>query len=231
MAGFNWNQRNGCSPARRPGPSRHGSRAGPRDPCTEQYNDLDVICVLPPRWRLGRFANRAAEPRWRLGEITTERTTRIRDSGPSTLSPDAGRGAGPASRGERDRHSGCATTPRRSRSSESESSPTVRLVTPSHTAAQSTDSDDLLRRRSNFPAILDIVGSTGTPKFNGGKGGGPLEGEGGAATRLTDDARDSDAAVGGRARLPERHPPTTAPHAEHSAHRAIDQPPLRARAH
>ena len=28
---------------------------GPREPCTKQYNDPDVICILPPRLLLGRF--------------------------------------------------------------------------------------------------------------------------------------------------------------------------------
>ena len=37
-------------------PSRPGKdpRPGPREPWTEHYNDPDVICILPPRWRLGR---------------------------------------------------------------------------------------------------------------------------------------------------------------------------------
>ena len=33
---------------------RPGKDPGPREPCTEQYNDPDVICIPPPRWRLGR---------------------------------------------------------------------------------------------------------------------------------------------------------------------------------
>ena len=33
---------------------RPGKDPGPREPCTKQYNDPDVICILPPRWRLGR---------------------------------------------------------------------------------------------------------------------------------------------------------------------------------
>ena len=33
---------------------RPGKDPGPREPCIEQYNDPDVICILPPRWRLGR---------------------------------------------------------------------------------------------------------------------------------------------------------------------------------
>ena len=33
---------------------RPGKDPGPREPCTEQYNDPYVICILPPRWQLGR---------------------------------------------------------------------------------------------------------------------------------------------------------------------------------
>ena len=33
---------------------RPGKDPGPPERCTEQYNDPDLICILPPRWRLGR---------------------------------------------------------------------------------------------------------------------------------------------------------------------------------
>ena len=45
----------------RPGPGGQGRASkdlGPRDPCTEQYNDPDVICILQPRWLLGRCDGR-----------------------------------------------------------------------------------------------------------------------------------------------------------------------------
>ena len=42
-------RRPGRPAARPPGQGRAGTVLGPRDPCTKQYNDLDVICILPPR--------------------------------------------------------------------------------------------------------------------------------------------------------------------------------------
>ena len=61
---------NGCS---LPGPatvtrdqSQAGTDLGPRDPCTEQYNDLDVICIL--RLRVCPGGRRRRRPwRGRLG--------------------------------------------------------------------------------------------------------------------------------------------------------------------
>ena len=64
---------------RRPGgQGRASTDLGPRDPCTEQYNNPDVICILPPRGRLCRCMRvsvcAGCEHAWRsMGWLEEER--------------------------------------------------------------------------------------------------------------------------------------------------------------